>query len=135
MRTTILPTELAPVTQYYRARPQGENIVGAVANLPGFIRFEPINTLLGWYSSRSAINLFPTPEIDSLVARAATTLDQGERVRLLQSIVDLVHREYVTLPLVVGSSLFGAAAELQGWNPIRGTPATGVAVDTLRLRR
>ncbi|MBI2867206.1 MAG: ABC transporter substrate-binding protein [Chloroflexi bacterium] len=133
VRTRIVPTEFAVMTPMYRARPQTE-VVGTVFNLPAQVVPSPSRVFSVHYSSAGVVWLLPIAEIDRLVGKLGTTVDPQQRVQLIRQIQDMIHEEYVDVPLGASSALWGATERVAEWQTIV-SGGVGLTLETAKPRR
>lgn len=71
-----------------------------------------------WFISNGVYNIWDTPEeFDQLLAIATTSIDQEERLRVLQRALQIMHDEAAGVFLHQPTKLYGVSDRLQNWSP------------------
>ncbi|MBI2867453.1 MAG: ABC transporter substrate-binding protein [Chloroflexi bacterium] len=123
LRPEIIPVD--SVAGFYRARPQGIDLMGQASPLWVTASPSPLGPMRSQVHSKGTLLLLQRPEMDALLDQAVAELDEQKRIQLLRGISEMARSEYVVIPIVVSPALVGAGSNIAGWQAI---PAAGVSL-------
>lgn len=124
VQTEIINVEYATWRTMYRETPR-QKILGSFGWTFGNKTFDVLGILGSSYQSNGAMHILaPDPQVDELLKRANTTLNEQERVQSIRAIVDIAFKSHVGLPIAETPLLYGASPKVAGWDPVlTGGPA------------
>jgi peptide/nickel transport system substrate-binding protein len=131
--TKIVPTDYGTMSTKYRERPLADDLVGAAMVNIAQVTNSNITLLGAYYGSASVVFVSPTSETDKLVAAAQKAMTYDELGPAITALVDHVHDQWTTFPLVRSPSLYAATKDVDGWDPYR-SAWLGMMLDDLHPR-